>query len=241
LTAADFWTLTATDIYGYEWKAEWVDASPSTTYAQPGAIVRGSLDHVTGTRETRGAKGGSFGAFAPTTIRVPVNQVTETVQKIDGNESKSFETNLWKVDCGQAGALLVTQLDEGVDVELSRDNDDLPSPIGTRLEEGLTFVLATPINWLLEVTTVGNVQSVTVNSRSRVTGDPRLPPPLITRSIEARYDSGLLLRRYMEYALGHPPPEDERHPLAVSIARHVKFRRPSPDETRRIEEARKRA
>jgi hypothetical protein len=46
LTAADFWTLTATDIYGYEWKAEWVDASPSTTYAQPGAIVRGSLDHV---------------------------------------------------------------------------------------------------------------------------------------------------------------------------------------------------
>jgi hypothetical protein len=103
LTAADFWTLTATDLYGHVWQAEWVDANPSTTYAQPGAIVRGPLDHITGTREVGGGSESGFRGFAPTTSRVPTNQVTETVQKIDGHESKGFATNLWKVDCWSVG------------------------------------------------------------------------------------------------------------------------------------------
>lgn len=39
LSAADFWTLTATDLHGRVWTAEWVDASPSAGYGLPGAKV----------------------------------------------------------------------------------------------------------------------------------------------------------------------------------------------------------
>jgi hypothetical protein len=58
---AVFWTLTATDLHDHVWRAEWVDAAPSTTYAQPGAIVRGSMDRITGTQETRAGSGSGFG------------------------------------------------------------------------------------------------------------------------------------------------------------------------------------
>ncbi len=219
LTAAAFWTLSATDLYGYVWEAEWVDAASSTTYAQPGAIVQGSFDHVTVKTEKRRTKESGFLGFAPTTSRVPANQLTETVQTIDGREAKSFETNLWKVDCGAAGSLLVTQLDDGINAHLLHDGEELPPEIGVRLEEGLTLVLATPVNWLVEQTSSGDLKTVTVNSRSRVTGEPRLGPPLVTRGIEARFDCGVLLARYLAHALARPLAENERHPLAVSIAK----------------------
>jgi hypothetical protein len=163
LAAAAFWTLSATDLYGYVWEAEWVDACLCVTNGQPGAIVRGSLDRVTMKNEERKTKDSGFRGFAPTTSRVPANQFTETVQTIDGREAKSFETNLWKVDCGAARSLLVTQLDDGVDAHLLHEGGELPPEIGVRLEEGLTLVLATPVNWLVEQTVSGELRTLTVN------------------------------------------------------------------------------
>ena len=137
LTSADFWKLSATDVYGHVWQAEWADAGTSITAGEPGAIVRGSCDRVTCNTEERPGKGSDFHAFAPTTRQVPVNAITETVQMIDGRSAKSFSTNLWKVDCGEAGTVLATQLDDGIDVHLSSEKNELPPQMGERLAEAL--------------------------------------------------------------------------------------------------------
>ena len=219
LTASDFWQLRATDVYGYVWEAEWVDAATTSTAGEPGAIVRGSCDRITCTSEDRSGRGSGFRGFAPTARQLPTNAITETVQTIDGRPAKSFATNLWKVDCGDVGALLVTQLDEGIEAHFTSDQDKLPPQITARLGEGLTFVLGAPIEWLVEQENSGNESTVTINTRARVTGEPRLQSPLNTRTFEARTDSGTMLARWLAYVLEHPPKENERHPLAVSIAK----------------------
>jgi hypothetical protein len=219
LTPSDFWQLRATDVQGYIWEAEWVDAATTITAGEPGAIVRGSCDRIKCTSDDWSGTGSGFRGFAPTSRQVPTNAITETVQTIDGRSAKSLATNLWKVDCGDVGALLVTQLDDGIEADLTSEQDRFPTQMDARLAEGLAFVLAAPIEWLVEQENSGNQSVVTIKTRARATGEPRVQPPLNTRMFEARSDCGAMLARWLAYVLAHPPEENARHPLALSIAK----------------------
>lgn len=214
-----FWTLTAREVSGREWTAEWVDIDTSSHGDHAGVIIKGTFNEITHRSELIYSKAG-FRAYAPSTSRIPTNAITETSKTIAGREFKGFSRDLWMIESNAAGKIIVTEPDEGIDVNVSCLSPKLPDGFAARLEEGFTLVLSTPIYWIVEQAVSDNELTVTIrNQLQRRLGKPRLPPPLHTRQPAGFEHCGVLFDRYVSWAMAHPPAEGRFTSLALMFTR----------------------
>jgi hypothetical protein len=216
----DFWHLTATALDGDVWTAEWVDADLSSTHAHPGAIVRGTFREMSRTSDAP-HEGGAFRAYARTTCDIPRNARLSDSRLAD-RDTTGFSRGIWKIESSICGPIVVTQLSEGIDVDVADCDAELAGRLGIRLKEALTFALSSPIEWIVEETVSSNHALATIREQSRLKGRPRLRPPIEPHRREGMRSCGALLNQYLAYVLAYPPTDTLHHPLTLAVTKTLR-------------------
>ena len=217
LNPEDFYRLEATDFEGRTWMAEWLEANTTSTYAYPGAVVRGAISEL---RCEFPFEGDSAGAlfYAPTNVDVPVNAVTKTVKSEAGRESKALARDVWRSSTS-TGEIFFKKDGASLKVNLRASAAALPDWISVRLEESLSVLLGTHVRWAIEeLFSAGRIR-ILLRSGVEAQRRPRLRPPIEPRNLDAIEDQAVLLDRLITYFVETVTEPAKYHPLAVDLLR----------------------
>ncbi|HEX6909852.1 MAG TPA: hypothetical protein VF142_05645, partial [Longimicrobium sp.] len=180
-----------------------------------GVVCHGRVDEIT-LEVTSYIKNGEFlSLYLPGDVDLPTNLAMEVAS--DSGGSRSFRTvrNVWKVD-GPEYSIRILRVDDGLEIEATRQEGAFPRHFDLRLLESLWFVLARPVDWQIRRHITAEADRLTIVPRLRPLESPRLNPPLFFRR-NGRFSAALgeMLIKYLDYIT--PYLEPRYHPTSVNV------------------------
>ena len=215
-----FYDLEARDIRGRTWRAERILPRVDVTTEINGCICKGTTWQITCAEELSASftKNGLW-MYLPGEFKIPTTAGTRVVREALEDKSYGFELNLWKIESDRF-ELLLTKVDNGIEVNASQAEGSFPEHFDMRLEESLWFALAVPAKWSLLEEVKRGEHRFTIRALGDGSIRPRLRPPLEPGHGQPAIHLGEMLTRYLEHIL--PYTEPRYHPLSVAIYRNLR-------------------
>jgi hypothetical protein len=139
-----FYDLEAHDMRGRTWRAERTLPREDVTIGIDGCICKGTTWQITCAEEApeSSSKDGLW-MYLPGEFKLPTSGGTRVTREALESRSYSFDLNLWKIN-NYRFEILLTKVDNGLEVEASTAKGSFPEHFDMRLEESIWFALTVP-------------------------------------------------------------------------------------------------